>query len=107
MIRDKYTPLANAIRQHWPCTEVDILPIVMSRIGTPHASTITSLTALLTLRSDPPDKLFSKTRLDTTRILAQLHLHTILWLHPLLLVYRIKSRTNTRRTSTHRTRTRP
>jgi hypothetical protein len=28
MIRDKYTPLANAIRQHWPGIEVDILPTV-------------------------------------------------------------------------------
>jgi hypothetical protein len=57
LIRDKYIPLANATRRHWPCTEVDILPIVMSRTGTPHTSTITSLTSLLTLRTDPHDKL--------------------------------------------------
>jgi catalase (peroxidase I) len=73
----KYTPLVNAIRSQWPRTEVDILPIVMSRTGTPQSSTITSLTALLTLRTDPPYKLISKARLDTSRILAQLHTHIV------------------------------
>jgi hypothetical protein len=77
MIRDKYTPLANANRQHCPGTEVDSFPIVMSRTGTPHTSTIASLTSLLTLRTDPLDKLISKTKLDTSRIIAQLHLHTV------------------------------
>jgi hypothetical protein len=77
LIRAKYTPLANAIRNHWPGTEVEILPIVMSLKGTPHSSTITSLTSLLTLRTDPLDKLISKARLDTPRILAQLHTHTL------------------------------
>jgi hypothetical protein len=57
MIRAKYTPLANAIRQQWPGTEVNILPIVMSHTGKPHSSTITSLTSLLTLRTDPLDEL--------------------------------------------------
>jgi hypothetical protein len=52
-------PLANAIRQHWLGAAVDILPIVMSRTGTPHSSTITRLTSLLTLRTDPHDKLIS------------------------------------------------
>jgi hypothetical protein len=103
LIRAKYTPLANAIRQYWPGTEVDILPIVMSRIGTPHSPTITSLTSLLNLRIDPPDKLISKARLGTSRIVAQLHTHTVQWLHHLLLVYRIKSRTTTRRAKTHYT----
>ena len=98
---DKYTPLANAIRSHWPCTVVDILPIVMSRTGTPYSSTIMSLTSLLTARTDPPDKLISKARLDTSRILAQLHTHTVQWLHHLLLIYRIKSRTTSRRASAH------
>jgi hypothetical protein len=107
MIRNKYTPLANAIRQHWPGTKVDILPIVMSRTGTPHTSTMDSLTSLLTLRTDPPDKLISKDRLDTTHILAQLHLHTVQWLHHLLLIYRIKSRTTTRRPFPSCTYTRP
>jgi hypothetical protein len=65
----------------------------MSRTGTPHTSTISSLTSLLTLRADPPYKLVSKTRLDTTRILAQLHLHIVQELHHLLLIYRIKYRT--------------
>jgi hypothetical protein len=46
----------------------------MSRTGTPRTSTITSLTSLLTLRTDPPDKLISKTRLDTARILAQIEI---------------------------------
>jgi hypothetical protein len=46
-------PLANAIRCHWPGTKVDILPIVISRTGTPHTSTIASLTSLLTLRLIP------------------------------------------------------
>jgi hypothetical protein len=62
-IRDKYTPPANVIRHRWPGTEVDILPIVMSHTCTPHTSTITSLTSLLTLRTNPPNKLVSKTRL--------------------------------------------
>jgi hypothetical protein len=79
-------PLTNAIRQHLPGTEVIILPIVMSRTGTPHASTIANLTSLLTLRTDPPYKLISKTRIDTSRILAQLHLQTVQWLHHLLLI---------------------
>jgi hypothetical protein len=57
MIRGKYAPLANAIRRHWPGTEVYILLIVMSRTGTPHSSNITSLTSLLILRTDPLDKL--------------------------------------------------
>jgi hypothetical protein len=70
MIRVKYTSLAKAIRQHWQGTKVDILPIVMSRTGTPHSSTITSLTSLLTLRTDPPDKLISKALLDTSRIIT-------------------------------------
>jgi hypothetical protein len=69
LIRAKYTPLANSIPQHWPGTEVDILLIVMSRTCTPQTSTITRLTSLLTLRTDPHDKVVSKTRLDTTRIL--------------------------------------
>jgi hypothetical protein len=99
-IRAKYTPLANAIRQHWPDTAVDILSIVMNRTGTPHSSTITSLTSLLTLRTDPLDKLISKARLDTSRIIAQLHTHTVQWLHHLLLNYRTKSRTTTRRAPT-------
>jgi hypothetical protein len=60
MIRDIYTPLANAIQRQWLCTDVDILPIVMSRTCTPHTSTITSLASLLTLRIDPLDKLISK-----------------------------------------------
>jgi hypothetical protein len=107
MIRNKYTPLANAIRQHWPGAEVDILPVVMSRTGTPHTSTMDSLTSLLTLRTDPPDKLISKACLDTARILAQLYLHTVQWLHHLLLIYRIKSRTTTRRPFPYRTYTRP
>jgi hypothetical protein len=92
MIRDKYTPLAHAIRQHWLGTEVDILPKVMGLTGTPHTSTIKGLTSLLTLRANPLEKPISKTRLDTTHILAQLHLHIVQWLHHLLLIYRIKSR---------------
>jgi hypothetical protein len=79
----------------------------MSRTGTPHSSTITSLTSLLTLRTDPPDKLISKARLDTTRIIAQLHTHTVQWLHHLLLIYRTRSRTSLRRASTHGTYARP
>jgi hypothetical protein len=97
--------LANTVRQHWPGTEVDILLIVMSRAGKPHTSTIASLTSLLTLRTDPLDELISKTRLGSARILAQLSLHTVQWLHNLLLTYRIKSRTTTRRTFPSRTRT--
>jgi hypothetical protein len=50
IIPDKYTPLANAIRQHWPCTDVDILPVVLSRTGTPHTSTIHIFTSLLTVK---------------------------------------------------------
>jgi hypothetical protein len=107
LIRNINTPFANAIRQYWPGTEVNILPIVMSCIGTPHNSTITSLTSLLTLFTHPPDKLVSKTRLDSTRILTQLHLHIVQWLHHLLLIYRIKSRTTTRCTSSYRTLTHP
>jgi hypothetical protein len=77
LIRAKNTPLANAIRHHWLGTDVDILSIVMSPTGTPPSSTITSLTSLFTLRTDPPDKLISKARLDTSRILAQIHTHTV------------------------------
>jgi hypothetical protein len=40
----------------------------MSRTGTPHSSTITSLTSLLTLRTDPPDKLISKARLYSLHV---------------------------------------
>jgi hypothetical protein len=90
-----------------PGTEVDILPIVMSRTGTPHSSTITSITSLLTPRTDPPDKLISKARLDTSRILAQLHTHSVQWLHHLLLVYRIKLRKTSRRAPAHCTFARP
>jgi hypothetical protein len=79
----------------------------MSRTGTPYSSTIASLTSLLTLRTDPPDKLISKARLDTSRILAQLHTHTVQWLNHLLLVYRVKSRTTSRRAPAHCTFTRP
>jgi hypothetical protein len=107
MICDKYTPFANAIRQHRPVIEVDILPIVMIGTGTPHTYTIPYLTSLLTLCTDPPDKLISKTRLDASHIKAQLHIHTIQWLHNILLIYRIKSRTTTRRTDPSRTRIRP
>jgi hypothetical protein len=57
-IRDEHTTLADAISQH-------ILPLVMSRTVTPHSSTMSSLTSLLTLRTDPLDKLISKTRLLT------------------------------------------
>jgi hypothetical protein len=78
----------------------------MSRTCTPHTSTVTNLTSILTLRTDPHDKV-SKTRLDATRILSKLHLQIVQWLHSLLLIYRIQPRTTTRRTSTHRTRTRP
>jgi hypothetical protein len=77
LILDKYTPLANAIRQHCQGTEVDILPIVMSHTYSPRKSTITILASLLTMRTDPLDKLVLKTRLDTTRILSQLHVHTL------------------------------
>jgi hypothetical protein len=106
MIRDKYTSLANAIRQHWPGTGVDILPIVTSRTGTPHTSAIASMPSLLTLRIDLPDKLISKTKLDISCIIVQLHLHTVQWLHHIL-IYRIKSRITTRRTDPSRTHTRP
>jgi hypothetical protein len=88
-------------------TEVDILPIVMSRTSTPHTSTITILISLLTLRNEPPDKLISKTRLNTTRILIRLHLDIVQWLHHLFLIHRIKYRTTTRRTFPYRTHTRP
>jgi hypothetical protein len=105
LIRDKYnTPPANALLSHWSCTNIDILPIVMSRTGTLHTSTIISLTALLTLRTDPPDKPISKARLDTTRILSQIHLHTVEWLRHLF-IYRLKSRTSTHRSSPHHNRT--
>jgi hypothetical protein len=77
LIRAKYTPLADAIRSQWQGTDVDILPTVMSRTGTPHSSTIASLTYVLTLRTDSPDKLISKIRLVTYRILAHLHTHTV------------------------------
>jgi hypothetical protein len=80
-------PLAYAIRKHWPSTDVDILPIAMSRTGTPHSSTITSLTCLLTLRTDPPDKRISKARLDTSRIIAQLHTHILQWMHHFLHIH--------------------
>jgi hypothetical protein len=79
----------------------------MSRTGTPQSSTFTSLTSHLTLRTDPPDKLISKARLDTSRIIAQLHTHIVQWLHHLLLTYRIKSRTITARASTQCTYARP
>jgi hypothetical protein len=107
LIRAKYTPVANAIRQHWQGTVVNTLPIVMSRTGTPHSSTITSLTSLLIVGTDPPDKLISKARFDTSRIIAQLHTHNVQWLHHLLLIYRIKSRTTTRCASTPCTYARP
>jgi hypothetical protein len=55
----------------------------MSRTGTPHSSTIESLTSLLILRTDPSNKLISKARLDTSRILTQLYTHTVQWLHHL------------------------
>jgi hypothetical protein len=73
----------------------------------PHISTIANLTSLLTFRTEPPNKIISKARLDTARILTQLHFHNIQWLHHLLLIYRIKSRTTTRRNSTYRTHTFP
>jgi hypothetical protein len=79
----------------------------MSRTGTPHSSTITSHTSLFTLRPDPLDKLISKARLYTSRIISQLHTHTVQWLHHLLLVYRIKSRTTFRRAFAHCTYARP
>jgi hypothetical protein len=107
MIRNKYTPLANAIRRHLPCIAVDILPIVISRKGTPHTSTIINLTSLLNLRNNPLDKLVSKTRIDTTRILSHLYLHAAQWMHHLLLIYRINSRTTTRHSSTNHSRTYP
>jgi hypothetical protein len=84
------------------------IPCVHGLTCTPHSSTIiTGLTSLLTLRTDPPDKLISKARLDTSRIIAHLHTHTVQWLHHLLLVYRIKSRTTTRRANAHCTYARP
>jgi hypothetical protein len=42
----------------------------MSRTSTPHTSNITSLTSLLTLRTDLREKIITKTRLNTTRILT-------------------------------------
>jgi hypothetical protein len=63
--------------------------------------------SLLILHTDSLDKLVSKTRLDNTRILSHLHLHSVQWLYHILLIYRIKSRTTTRRTSTYRTHTCP
>jgi hypothetical protein len=73
MIRDKYIPIAYAIRHHWPGTTVDILPMNTSRKGAPYTFTIANLTSLLTLRTDPPNNLRTKGRLDTARILTQLH----------------------------------
>jgi hypothetical protein len=65
--------MTSALCKHWYSTEIDILPIVTSRTGTPHTSTIsTCLTSLLTLCTYPPDKLISETRLDTTRIVSLL-----------------------------------
>jgi hypothetical protein len=86
---------------------LDILHIVKSVTGTPHSSTITSLTSLLTARTDPPYKLISKARLDTPRILEQLLTHTVQWLHHLLLIHRTEFRTTYRRASKHCTFARP
>jgi hypothetical protein len=105
LIGEKCTPFANAIQHHWPGTIVDILFKVLSRRGTLHTFTKISLTSVLTLRTDPPDRLVLKTRIHSTRILSQLHMHNFQWLYHLLLIYRIKSRTTTRRTSTCRAHT--
>jgi hypothetical protein len=51
----------------------------MRRTGTQLTSITTSLTSLFTLRTDPLYKLVSKTRLDPTRILAQLSNVQIHW----------------------------
>jgi hypothetical protein len=69
----------------------------MSRTFSPNSSSITSFTSLLTLRNDPPDKLISKTRLELACMLSHPHLHDDQWLHHLLLIYRLKLRTASRR----------
>jgi hypothetical protein len=57
LIIAKWTPLANALSPHWFGTKVDIIPIVMSRIGTPHTLThrYTHVTSLINPRTDQPD----------------------------------------------------
>jgi hypothetical protein len=70
LIPNKYAPLANARRHRWLSIGVDILPIVISRTGTPHIYMIVSRTSLITLRTDPRDKMIAKARLETTRILS-------------------------------------
>jgi hypothetical protein len=79
-INTKYNQLTNALPHHWPGSEINILPMVMTRTGTPHTSTIAILTSLITLRRDPTDKIISKARPETTRILSHFHLHIVKWL---------------------------
>jgi hypothetical protein len=71
----------------------------MSRINIPHSYAIANLTSLLTLRTDPPGKFISKGRPKTTRILTQLHIHTVHWLYLFLLVCHIKARQTARITN--------
>jgi hypothetical protein len=63
----------------------------MSRTGTSHALTIAIIMSLIFLRTDPPDKVMVKSRIEATRILSQLHLQSVQWLHHLYLINRLKT----------------
>jgi hypothetical protein len=73
------TPFANALRSHWRGTEVDIIPIVTSRTGAPHALIPNNITVIPNWddqRNDYPDKPPRHSTRDTTRIIFLLHIYT-------------------------------
>ena len=77
-ILKKYEPLAQTIRTSgsWP-HDVDIIPIVVGRVGTFHPKTVRSIYRLIYLKDKPPD---DPTPRLLTKLLIDLRYHIQQWL---------------------------
>jgi hypothetical protein len=64
----------------------------MSSTGTPYPTIVANITSLSTLHTHP-DEIIAKSRLETKRILSQLHTHSVKWAHHIVIASMIETRT--------------
>ena len=89
-----YTPLKDKILQHGAWTsDIDIIPIVISRTGSFSKKTLAQLSQLISFKDKPPDELTYKELPRAAQDIAmQLHTHAQSWL---TLMSRVSSQTLT------------
>lgn len=96
-----YKPIAHALREEWPGCELNIIPLVMSRTGTPHKSTVKGRITkpMRACRSNKPEH--SNPSGGHCALLKHVDMYAVQWLHRPFQVYKIKHRLHTRITHGH------